>query len=214
MLLTLAPEAARAEDIADLTAMGAVVSIGHSNATAEQVATALAAGARNFTHLFNAMSPMEGRAPGVVGAALLSEADIGIICDGIHVSDDMVRLAVKAHGADRMHLVSDAMPTVGGPDRFTLYGREVHLREGALVNAEGGLAGAHVTMAESVLRLTRHVGLSLETALCMAITNPARVIGADAGIDGAKVQDLLVWDGRSLPQWRCPEDTGPLAAPA
>lgn len=193
VLLTLAPEAATPAGITSLAAMGVVVSIGHSNATAEQVAEALAAGARNFTHLFNAMSPMEGRAPGVVGAAILSTADVGIICDGIHVSDDMVRLAIRAHGAGHMHLVSDAMPTVGGPDRFMLYGSEVHLENGALVNAEGSLAGAHVTMAQSVLRLAGPVGLPLETALAMAITNPARVIGANVAVTGSMPRDLLIW---------------------
>lgn len=193
VLLTLAPEAATPAGIATLAAMGVVVSIGHSNATADQVAEALAAGARNFTHLFNAMSPMEGRAPGVVGAAILSTADVGIICDGIHVSDEMVQLAIRAHGAGRMHLVSDAMPTVGGPDRFMLYGCEVHLQNGALVNAEGSLAGAHVTLAQSVLRLTGPVGLPLEMALAMAITNPARVIGANVGVTGSSPRDLLIW---------------------
>ena len=177
---------------------GAVVSIGHSNATATQVRAALHAGARNFTHLYNAMSQMEGRAPGVVGAAIVSDADIGIICDGIHVCDDMVGLAIRTHGAGRMHIVSDAMPTVGGPTHFTIYGQQIALHEGAIINAEGSLAGAHTTMAEGVRRLTQRIGLTNDDALGMAITNPARVIGCAQTLDNAMVADVLVWGSENL----------------
>lgn len=195
VLLTLAPEAATPAQIARLAAAGVVVSLGHSDATAEQTQAALDAGARNFTHLFNAMSQMAGRAPGMVGAAILSDADVGMICDGVHVSDDMLRLALRAHGVGRSHIVSDAMPTVGGPDSFTLYGRTIFVRDGRLVNAEGNLAGAHTTMAEGVKRLVDHVGVGFQDALRMAITNPARVIGADPGIEATPASDLLLWQG-------------------
>lgn len=204
VLMTLAPEAASLDGIAELAAMGVVVSIGHSNATAGQVNAALAAGARSFTHLYNAMSPMEGRAPGVVGAALLSSADIGIICDGIHVCDDMVALAIKAGGAGRFHIVSDAMPTVGGPDAFTLYGQTIRVQNGALRNAEGGLAGAHTTMAEGVSRLTGVLGLTMEQALRMAITHPARLIDASPSIEDCGVDALFVWQGTHGPTPLCP----------
>jgi N-acetylglucosamine-6-phosphate deacetylase len=206
VLLTLAPEAATVDGIAELTSMGVIVSLGHSNATAAETEAALAGGARNFTHLFNAMSPMEGRAPGMVGAAILSRADIGIICDGVHVSDEMVRLAIDAHGVERMHLVSDAMPTVGGAPAFMLYGSEIRVEFGPdgarLVNAQGSLAGAHTTMADSMLRLVGKVLLSMEQALKMAITNPARIIGAeDLGrIDGQAPQELLWWEGSNPPR--------------
>ena len=197
-ILTLAPEAASVIDIKRLADTGAVVSIGHSNATATQVRAALHAGARNFTHLYNAMSQMEGRAPGVVGAAIVSDADIGIICDGIHVCDDMVGLAIRTHGAGRMHIVSDAMPTVGGPTHFTIYGQQIALHEGAIINAEGSLAGAHTTMAEGVRRLTQRIGLTNDDALGMAITNPARVIGCAQTLDNAMVADVLVWGSENL----------------
>lgn len=205
VLLTVAPEAALPDQIAQLARMGVVVSLGHSNANEAEVNDALAAGARNFTHLFNGMSQMEGRAPGMVGAALLSQADIGIICDGVHVSDAMIKLGIRAHGTGRMHLVSDAMPTVGGPDHFSLYGIQIRVRrdsDGArLVNAQGGLAGAQTTMAEGVLRLVGRVGVPLPEALCMAISNPARIIGNDhlAMIDGQAVQDVLIWKGSDMP---------------
>jgi N-acetylglucosamine-6-phosphate deacetylase len=149
VMITLAPEAAQPAQIAELAATGAVVSLGHTDATAEQVRAALAAGAGCFTHLFNAMSQMQNRAAGVVGAAINSAAPAGFICDGIHVADEMLSLAIRARPVpDAMFLVSDAMPTVGGSDRFTLYGREIRVSEGRLINAEGSLAGAHVTLAQ------------------------------------------------------------------
>jgi N-acetylglucosamine-6-phosphate deacetylase len=197
VMITLAPEAATTAQIAELAATGAVVSLGHTDATAEQTRAALAAGANSFTHLFNAMSPMLSRAPGVVGAAINSDAFVGLICDGIHVADEMVGLAIRARPVtDAMFLVSDAMPTVGGPDQFDLYGQKVQLVEGRLLNAEGSLAGAHVTMAESVARLVNVVGVEVAAALRMAVTVPARVIGRPdmAQIAGRDAADLLVLD--------------------
>jgi N-acetylglucosamine-6-phosphate deacetylase len=213
VMLTLAPEAVGAADIAALAATGAVVSIGHSDATAEATRAALAAGASCITHLFNAMSPMLNRAPGLTGAAINSTAHAGIICDGIHVADEMVGLAVRARPvADRMFLVSDAMATVGGGDSFTLYGRTIRLSEGRLVNAEGSLAGAHTTMAASLARLIGVVGVAPDVALRMAVSTPARLIGqgALAGLTGRRAEDLLVLDeGWSLAGF-C--DPAPMAA--
>jgi N-acetylglucosamine-6-phosphate deacetylase len=197
VLITLAPEAVTEGQIASLIGMGAVVSIGHSDTTAEQVRLALAEGASCFTHLFNAMSPLLHRSPGVVGAALNSHVAAGIICDGIHVADELVGLAIRARpAADLMFLVSDAMPTVGGPDHFRLYEMDLHLEGGRLVNSEGSLAGAHVTMAESVARLVSVVGIDLAQALRMAVTIPARVIGQPhlADVIGQRAEDIIVLD--------------------
>jgi N-acetylglucosamine-6-phosphate deacetylase len=199
VMITLAPEAATLAQIAELAATGAVVSLGHTDATADQTRVALAAGASCFTHLFNAMSPMLNRSPGVVGAAINSDAYAGIICDGFHVVDEMVGLAIRARPVpDRMFLVSDAMPTVGGSDWFNLYGQEVRLVEGRLLNAEGSLAGAHTTMAQSVERLVNVLGIDLTVALRMAVTVPAQVIGKPdlAQISGRTAADLLVLDDR------------------
>lgn len=197
VMITLAPEAVAPGQVAALAATGAVVSIGHSDASAEAVRALLAEGARCFTHLFNAMSPMLNRAPGVTGAAINSTAHCGIICDGIHVADEMVGLALRARPvSDRMFLVSDAMPTVGGSGRFRLYDMEIHVEDGRLVNSEGSLAGAHVTMAESVARLVRVVGADLATALRMAVTVPARLMGRGdlAGLVGRDAGEILVLD--------------------
>ena len=199
VMITLAPEAISPGQIAALAATGAVVSIGHSDATADLTRMALAEGASCFTHLFNAMSPMLNRSAGVVGAAINSTAPAGIICDGIHVADEMVGLAIRARPLpDSMFLVSDAMSTVGGSDHFTLYGQTIWLRDGRLVNEEGSLAGAHVTMAESLQRLVKVVGVPVETGLRMAVTVPARVIGRPdlARLEGRSLADLLVLDAQ------------------
>jgi N-acetylglucosamine-6-phosphate deacetylase len=197
VMITVAPEAVTPGQVSALAATGAVVSIGHSDASAEAVRALLAAGAGCFTHLFNAMSPMLNRAPGVTGACINSTAYSGIICDGIHVADEMVGLAIRARPvADRMFLVSDAMPTVGGSDHFRLYGAEIRLVNGMLVNAEGSLAGAHVTMAQSLARLIRVVGVDPAQALRMTSTVPAAVIGRPdlSRVEGRALDDLLSLD--------------------
>jgi len=195
VLITVAPEATTNDQIAALTKMGSVVSLGHTDATAEIVEAAIAAGATCATHLFNAMSPMMGRAPGAVGAVINSHLRAGIICDGYHVDDRMIGLALRARPAnDLMFLVSDAMATVGGPDAFDLYGQPVRLEDGRLLNAEGTLAGAHVTQAIGVARLVHHIGATLEDALRMAITTPAKVVGQPGlgQITDRSLQDLII----------------------
>jgi N-acetylglucosamine-6-phosphate deacetylase len=199
--ITLAPESATPQDVARIVGTGAVVSIGHSDASADEVRALLDAGATCFTHLFNAMSPMLNRAPGVTGACINSAAYAGIICDGIHVADEMVGLAIRARPVPgRMFLVSDAMSTVGGSDHLRLYGQDVWLRDGRLVNAEGSLAGAHVTMAEGLRRLITHVGTPPEAALDMASAAPARLLNRPdlATPENRDLADLLLLDA----DWR------------
>jgi N-acetylglucosamine-6-phosphate deacetylase len=180
-MITVAPEAVAPGQIRALCDIGVVVSLGHSDTTAAATRAAVAEGAATFTHLFNAMSPMLNRSPGVTGAAINSKAYCSIICDGIHVEDSMVGLAMRARPkADRMILVSDAMSTVGGSPQFELYGQTITLQDRRLVNAEGSLAGAHITMAESVHRLVHTIGMEFEFALRCAITNPARLMGLGA----------------------------------
>ncbi len=198
VMITVAPEAADTQQIAALAATGAVVSIGHTDVDADAATASFAAGARAVTHLFNAMSPMENRAPGVTGAAINSDACAGIICDGVHVDDRMVALAFRARPEpDRMFLVSDAMPTVGGPDHFSLYGQDIRRDGKRLVNAEGGLAGAHTTMADGVARLVNVVGIDAETALRAAIHVPSSLMGLGLDqMEGRVVDDLIVLNDR------------------
>ena len=195
VMITLAPEAVAPGQIATLVGQGVVVAIGHSDASAAQTRAALAEGAQSFTHLFNAMSQMQNREAGVTGAAINSQAYCSMICDGIHVAPEMLALAIRARPvADRMIVVTDAMPTVAGPDSYTLYGQTITLRDGRLLNADGALAGAHVTMLESVGFLIHRLSQTPEQALRMAITNPARLMGVQTSfrLENMPPDDLLL----------------------
>lgn len=195
LMLTLAPDAVKPGQIAQLVGRGVVVALGHSDAPCEQVQAALAEGAQTFTHLFNAMSQMQVRAPGMVGAAIGSSAYASIICDGIHVAPEMLKIAIRARPRpDRMIIVTDAMPTVAGPSQYELYGRTIRLQDGRLVNDEGALAGAHVTMLQSVRYAVEVLEQTPEQALRMAVTHPAELMGLGdlARIEGLGVEKLLL----------------------
>ena len=201
VLLTLAPEETDPALLHEAAAMGVILSAGHSMASAQQTRQALADGVTMFTHLFNAMPQMESRAPGIVAAAILSDAYVGLIADGIHVDWDALRVAMAARPrADRDFLVSDAMPTVGGPDSFILYGQPIHVDGGRLVNAQGALAGAHVSLLECVRRLVAHTPIPLAKALEMASDIPRRAMGlAPLRLEpGLPVDQVLALDGPEL----------------
>ncbi|MBU2956333.1 N-acetylglucosamine-6-phosphate deacetylase [Paracoccus sp. 1_MG-2023] len=195
VMITLAPELADPVLFSRLVASGAVVSAGHTMATAEETRDALERGLSCFTHLYNAMPPMTARAPGVLGAALNSRAHAGIIVDGIHVDWDMLRVALRSRPAPGLTFaVSDAMATVGGPDHFEIYGQTIRVRDGMLVNAEGSLAGAHIDLRQSLANLVNRVGLPLSEALPMVCDIPRRVMGlAPAQIaPGQPIADTLL----------------------
>ena len=175
LMLTLAPDRVTAEQVRALAERGILVSLGHSNATYEEAMTAVAAGARAFTHLFNAMSPFAGRQPGMVGAALdTPETFVGVIADGQHIHPMSLRLAFAAKRRDRFMLITDAMPpAAGGPDTFLLQGRPVSRLDGALRLADGTLAGSVLTMDEALRHVVQVVGLPLADALAMASRVPA-----------------------------------------
>lgn len=178
LMLTVAPNRVSPAMVAELARRGILVSLGHSEATFDEATAALAAGARSFTHLFNAMSQLNGREPGMVGAALASaEAYIGIIADGHHIHPQALKIALAAKPGGRFMLVTDAMPTAaGGPDHFELQGRKVKVRQGKLLLADGTLAGSNLTMDAAVRHCVNQVGLPLETALAMASRIPAEFL--------------------------------------
>jgi N-acetylglucosamine-6-phosphate deacetylase len=180
-LVTLAPERVPREAIARLAASGVIVSAGHTKADRATVQDAVRRGLRGFTHLFNAMPPLAGREPGIVGAALDSpETWCGLIVDGHHVDDASLRIAVAAKGAGRMMLVTDAMSTVGsGLTTFQLFGKTVHRENGRLTTADGTLAGSDIDMAGAVRNVVRRLGLALPVALRMASLNPAAFLRLD-----------------------------------
>ena len=175
VMLTLAPNRVGTESIAALARHGVLVSLGHSDASYEQASAAVSAGARAFTHLYNAMSAPTGRKPGMVGAALdLADTFVGIIADGHHVHDANLRIAFAAKRHDRVMLITDAMPPAGGgPDEFDLQGRRVRRADGYLRLDDGTLAGSVLTMDEAVRYAIKVARLPLGDALAMASRVPA-----------------------------------------
>jgi N-acetylglucosamine-6-phosphate deacetylase len=178
-MITLAPEMTTPALIRDLTDAGLIVSAGHSNATYSQVKSALASGLRGFTHLFNAMSQLGNREPGMVGAALDDAASFcGIIVDGLHVDPVVLRLALRCKSPDRFMLVSDAMPDAGSEcTEFMLAGRRVVVRDGKLLDEDGTLAGARLNMAEAVANAVKLLQVDLPQAARMASASPAAFLG-------------------------------------
>ena len=184
MVVTLAPSAASPALIASLAAAGIVVSLGHAEATAEEARAAFAAGACAVTHLFNAMSQLGSRAPGLVGAALADPAIVcGLIADGHHVHPAALRAAINAKGAGGIALTSDAMPpAAGGPSVFTLQGRRMHRDGSRLIDDFDTLAGGVVTLLDAVRYVVDTLGLPLAEALRMATSTPARLLGLEGRI--------------------------------
>lgn len=179
-IVTLAPEQVPADQIRCLVEAGIQVSAGHSDASFEAAMTGFDAGVGMVTHLFNAMSPWQGRSPGLVGAAFSRpEVYAGIIVDGHHVHLASVQLAHRLKG-DHLLLVSDATPPVGTTlESFIIGGQEVFYRDGKCVSAEGTLGGSALTLMEAVRLCVEQVGLPLAEALRMASLYPARALGLD-----------------------------------
>jgi len=178
-LVTLAPEVATPRTLARLSAAGVILSAGHTDATFADIESARAHGLTGFTHLFNAMSPLTGREPGTVGAALYDpESWCGIIVDGRHVHPVVLRIALRCKRLDRFMLVTDAMATVGTTlTTFDLQGRTIRVRDGACVDEQGTLAGTALDMARVVANAVSLLGLAPADAIAMASTYPARFLG-------------------------------------
>jgi len=180
-LLTLAPERVPLESIRALVERGVIVAAGHTAASYEEARAGLEAGIRGFTHLYNAMSPLTGREPGAVGAALEDRGSwIGIIADGVHVHPASLRVALAAKPRGRMMLVTDAMPPVGAEDpRYELYGEVITAVDGVVRNAAGALAGSALDMATAVRNSVQWLGVDLAEAARMASTYPAQFLNLD-----------------------------------
>jgi len=179
-IVTLAPETVPADAIRRLAAAGVIVSAGHTQATADQVFEALRNGLRGFTHLFNAMTQLGSREPGVVGAALYDQNSwCGIIVDGHHVDPRVLKIALRAAPLRRFMLVTDAMPSVGGRKSFMLNGEKISAATGKCVNAQGTLAGSDLDMASAVRNAVSMLGLDVVDALMMASASAAAFLGLD-----------------------------------
>jgi N-acetylglucosamine-6-phosphate deacetylase len=202
-VVTLAPELDGALDlIRHLVGRGRRVSLGHSGATLEQSRAAIDAGARHATHLFNRMPPLDHREPGLAGAVLTSnEVAAEVICDGVHVHRDMVRMAIAAKGPHRVMAITDGVSAAGLPDGATasLGGRTIRVRTSAAYLEDGTRAGSVATMDRVLRFLVRDAGLSLSDAARLCASTPASELAlADTGmIETGAIADLVVLD-RSL----------------
>lgn len=180
-VVTLAPERFPAGTLQALAERGVLLCAGHTAASYDQLRSAFAAGVRGVTHLFNAMSPLQSREPGAVGAALDDPGSwCGLIVDGHHVHDAALRIAIAARPRGKAMLVTDAMPPVGGQrDTFDLYGDTIACRNGRCATADGTLAGSALDMATAVRNTVHRLGLPLEEACRMASTYPAAFLRMD-----------------------------------
>jgi N-acetylglucosamine-6-phosphate deacetylase len=208
-VLTLAPECVTPEQIRTLVARGIIVCAGHSAASYEQVRSALDAGLRGFTHLYNAMSPLQGREPGMVGAALEDTRSwCGMIVDGQHAHPASLRVAIAAKSFSKMTLVTDAMPPVGAEtDTYVLAGATITCRNGRCETADGVLAGSALDMATAVRNSVNTLGIGFEDAARMASTWPAEFLGLAnqrGSIARGQLADLVLVDAeiRVLRTWR------------
>lgn len=177
LICTVAPESVSPAQVRALAEAGVVISLGHSDCSHATALDYAEAGARMVTHLFNAMSQMQHRAPGLVGAGL-SDARLwsGLIADGFHVDDAVMQVALRAQS--QIFLVSDAMSTIGSDQReFALNGRRIFREGGRLTLADGTLAGADIALIDAVRHVHGKLGLPLAQALQLASLNPAQALG-------------------------------------
>jgi N-acetylglucosamine-6-phosphate deacetylase len=174
-MLTLAPELAPAGAIKTLTDAGVIVCAGHSLATYDEAVAALRNGLAGFTHLFNAMTQLGSREPGMVGAALDDrQSRFGLIVDGVHVHPAALRIALAARGPEGAMLVTDAMPTVGSASKTFMLGDQLITAVGSACRAaDGTLAGSNLDMATAYANAIRLLGATPFTASQMASENPA-----------------------------------------
>ena len=196
--VTLAPEQNDPEHIERLHKAGVVVSIGHTNATYAEARKGFESGITFATHLFNAMTPMVGREPGVVGAIYdTPEVYAGIIADGFHVDYANIRIAHKIKG-EKLVLVTDATAPAGADmEYFIFVGKKVYYRDGKCVDENGTLGGSALTMIEAVQNTVEHAGIALDEALRMATLYPATAMGVEDKLGRIKkgmVANLAVFD--------------------
>jgi N-acetylglucosamine-6-phosphate deacetylase len=187
-LVTLAPETTSPELIAELVNAGVIVAAGHTNGSYDEVRAALDAGLNGFTHLFNAMSPLTSREPGVVGAALDDDSSwCGLIADGHHVHPASLRIAIASKPRGRSLLVTDAMSSVGAVNKsFEFNGQLIDVSNGVCVTADGTLAGSDLDMATAVRNATTMLRVELAEAARMASEYPAAALGLEGELGRIK----------------------------
>lgn len=182
-LMTLAPELPGAPELAAYaTAHGVRISVGHSNATADEARAGIAAGAVSATHTFNAMRPLDHHEPGILGIVLTTDALFAeMICDGIHVEPELVRLWYRAKGPARAILITDALSAAGMPDgEYQLGGMTVHVADRRATLPGNVLAGSVLTLDRALANFMEFTGAKLKQALRLATANPAAMTGLEA----------------------------------
>jgi len=198
--VTLAPEWAESEKfIENLRSLGVVASVGHSNATYSQVVDAIQHGLKHATHTFHRMKVFHHREPGVVGAVLVhDELTAELICDNVHVHPTAMKLLIKAKGANKVALITDAIRAAGMLNGEYKVGKATVIVKNGISRSEAGeLAGSTLTMDRAVGNMVKSVGLSLQTAIRMATTNPATTIGIDkmkGSLKTGKDADIVIID--------------------
>jgi len=199
-IVTLAPELPGALELTRaLVAAGHLVSLGHSGASVDEAIAAIDAGARHATHLFNRMTPMTHRAPGLAGAVLArEEVAAELVCDGYHVHPAMSRVAIAAKGIGRIMAITDGTAGAGLPvgSAGRLGGQRIRVTEAAAVLDDGTLAGSTLTMDRAFRTIVTMFGGSVVEAAVICSTTPARELGLTGfGLiaEGA-VADLVVLD--------------------
>lgn len=176
--------------------LGATLSLGHTAATYREAVLAESRGVSAYTHLFNTMPPLHHREGGAVAAALTGDAYTELICDGIHVAEEMVRLTYRAKGSERLVLITDSMEAAGCPDgNYAIAGNAVTVKDGKATLADGVLAGSTLNLDDAVRNLMRMCKIPLTEAILCATENPARAVGVFdrvGSLDVGKQADLLV----------------------
>ncbi|MBR6050361.1 MAG: N-acetylglucosamine-6-phosphate deacetylase [Clostridia bacterium] len=198
---TIAPEKC-ADGLIRSVSRSATIGIGHTAANYETAMRAVNSGARSFTHTFNAMSPLSHREPGVVGAALESDAYAEFICDGFHIAPDVISLAYRAkrNAEDKFVLITDSLSVAGLPDgEYVMNGINFTLSGQSALRADGVIVGSVIDMLSSVKNLARFAGISFEEALICATKNPAKMVGIYdkvGSIEVGKCADFVVLDNK------------------
>jgi len=182
-LMTIAPELPNAEEvIAHAAALGVRVSMGHSDADTEATRRGIAAGAVTATHTFNAMRQFDHRDPGLLGEVLANDDLFAeLICDGLHVHPDAVRIYWKSKGPERAMLITDAMSAAGMPDgNYKLGELDVRVVNGKCIIGEDTLAGSTLTLDRAVRNFAQFTGATIDDLSKLASRNPARMTGFEA----------------------------------
>jgi len=197
-LITIAPETCLATNfISRCRRADIIVSLGHSSATYEEALTAIKTGATHVTHLFNAMSSLHHRKPGLVGAALDSDAYVELICDNIHVHPMLQRLVYKLKSPDKIILITDAMrAALLGDGESELGGQKVFVRGPRATLADGTLAGSVLAMNAALRNFKVNTGAPIWKVVAMVTLNPARELGLNkiGSLETGKMADLTIFD--------------------